>query len=231
MTATSGLTRQSRPINRRQLLAFGAAFTALPIFRSLPLARAAAGHELRFRVLRHGSPVGEHRVAFRKVGDGLAVDTHVDIVVKILFFTAFYLKHDAQEIWQAGRLVSVASATDKDGTRLEVTGKAVPNGFRIVGARGPFLAAADLLSTNSLWDCRIVGESRLIDVHYGGEVGMAARLLGHEQVRTPWGSVRASRYQIITPLYAGSVFYDGDNRWVKALVELRGETLEYVLTT
>lgn len=213
------------------MLALGAAVTAMPIFRPFPLARAAAGRDLRFRVLRHGSPVGEHRVAFRREGDRLVVDTHVDIAVKILFFTAFYLKHDAQEIWQSGRLVSVTSATDNDGTRLEVSGNAVHNGFRIVGVRGPFLAAADLLTTNSLWDSRIVRESKLIDVQHGGEVGMAAKPLGNEQVETPRGIVHASRHQMITPHYAGSVFYDGDNAWVKALVELKGETLEYVLAT
>ena len=47
----------------------------------------------------------------------------------------------------------------------------------------------------------------------------------------PRGPVRASRYQMITPHYAGSVFYDGDQRWVKALIELKGQTIEYALAT
>ena len=34
---------------------------------------------------------------------------------------------------------------------------------------------------------------------------------------------------MITPHYAGSVFYDGGGRWVKALVEVKGETIEYAL--
>jgi hypothetical protein len=66
---------------------------------------------------------------------------------------------------------------------------------------------------------------------YGGEVGLAAKLLGEEQVDTPQGPVRASRYQIITPHYAGSVFYDRDQRWVKGLIELKGQTIEYALAT
>lgn len=74
-------------------------------------------------------------------------------------------------------------------------------------------------------------EHRLIDVQYGGEVGLVARPFGEEQVATPQGWVRASRYQIITPHYAGSVFYDGAGRWVKALIEMKGETIEYALAT
>ena len=194
-------------------------------------ADAAARRDLRFRALWRGSSIGEHRVAFGTDGDRLVVDTPIDIAVRVLFFTVFRLTHDAQEIWQSGRLVSVTSTTDRDGTRLQVSGNAVADGFRIVGEDGPFLAAADLLTTNALWDSRIVHEQRLIDVQYGGEIGLVAKLLGEEQVATPQGPVRASRYQMITPHYAGSVFYDGDQRWVKALIELKGQTIEYALAT
>ena len=72
-------------------------------------------------------------------------------------------------------------------------------------------------------------ERRLIDVQYGGEIGLVARPFGEEQVATPQGQVRASRYHIITPHYAGSVFYDRDQSWVKALIELKGQTIEYAL--
>jgi Domain of unknown function (DUF6134) len=213
------------------MLGLAATAAAMPLLRPLPSVRtyAAAPRDLRFRALWQGSAIGEHRVAFGTDGDRLTVDTHINIAVRALFFTVFRLKHDAQEIWQSARLVSVTSTTDRDGTRLQVSGNAVEDGFRIVGEDGPFLAAADLLTTNALWDSRIVHEQRLIDVQYGGEVGLAAKLLGDEQVDTPQGQVRASRYQMITPHYAGSVFYDRDQRWVKGLIELKGQTIEYAL--
>jgi hypothetical protein len=179
--------------------------------------------------LRHGSPIGEHRVTFRLDGDRLTVETHVDVAVKVLFFTAFRFKHDAEEIWRSGRLVSVKSTTDDNGTFLKVSGDAVEDGFRIVGEDGPFLASAHLLTTNTLWDSRILRENRLIDVQHGGEIGLVTKRLGDERVDTPQGPVRASRHQMITPYFAGSVFYDSDGRWVKALIELRGESIEYAL--
>lgn len=220
-------------MSRRRLLGLAATAAAIPPLRPLPAVRAyaAAQRDSRFRALWRGSAIGEHRVAFRTDGDRLVVDTHIDIAVRVLFFTVFRLKHDAQEIWQSGRLVSVTSTTDRDGTRLQVSGNAAADGFRIVGENGPFLAAADLLTTNALWDSRIVHEQRLIDVQYGGEIGLVAKLLGDEQVATPQGPVRASRYQMITPHYAGSVFYDEDQRWVKALIEMKGQTIEYALAT
>lgn len=221
--------RRRDGISRRQMIIRGVAAGMMPLLGGAPVAYAAARSELRFRALWRGSSIGEHRVAFRSDGSRLTVETHIDITARFLVFDVFHLKHDAQEVWQSGRLVSVTSRTVHDGARMAVSGAAVEGGFRIVGDDGPFLAAADLLTSNSLWDRRIVRESRLIDVQHGGEVGLVARPQGDEQVVTPRGRIDAKRYQLITPYYAGSVFYDADGQWVKALVELKGETLEYAL--
>ena len=95
--------------------------------------------------------------------------------------------------------------------------------------RRPSVAPGHLLTSNTLWDRRIVGEDRLIDVQRGGEIGCVTTPLGDEPVDTPQGPVRASRYQMLTPYLAGSVFYDTGGRWVKALLELKGERIEYAL--
>ena len=220
-------------MNRRRLLGLAAAAAATPLFgpfRPVP-ARAAAFRDVHFRALHRGSQVGQHSVAFRADGDRLFVTTHIDITVKVLFFTAFDFRHDAEEVWQSGRLASVKSTTNDNGTSLQVAGTAAADGFRIIGEDGPFLASAKLLTSDTLWDSQLVRESRLIDVQHGGEVGLVAKLLGEEPVETPHGQVRARRYQIITPHYAGSLFYDDDGRWVKGLIEQQGEILEYALTT
>jgi hypothetical protein len=211
------------------VLAQGAAIGLAPLFGPFPFACAESHCDLRFSAMWQGSSIGEHRVAFRIDGDCLTVETHIDMTARFLFFTVFRLKHDAREVWQSGRLVSVTSRTEHDDVHMEISGRAAQDGFRIVGQDGPFLANANLLTSNSLWNNRIVGETRLIDVQHGGEVGLIARPLGSELVATPQGSVPASRYQMITPYYAGSTFYDADQRWVKALVEMKGETIEYVL--
>jgi hypothetical protein len=207
-----------------------AAARLLTPFRPFP-ARAEPSRDIHFRAMHRGSPSGEHNIAFRLDGDRLLVTTHIELAVKVLFFTAFRYMHDAEEVWQAGRLVSVKSTTNDNGTRLQVSGFAAGDGFRLLGEDGPFLASAQLLTSNTLWDYRLVRESRLIDVQHGNEVGLVAKLLGEEEVATPQGPVRANRYQIITPHYAGSLFYDGDGRWVKGLIEQQGEILEYALAT
>jgi len=215
-------------LNRRTLLGLA----AMPWLGSRRPALAQTGaipDDLRFVAKHRGTPAGEHRVSFRRDRDRLLVTTHISITVKVLIFTAFRFEHDAEEVWHDGRLVSVRSTTDDDGTRLMVSGDAVADGFRIIGEDGPYLAPAKLLTSNTLWDSRLIRETRLIDVQHGGEVGLVVKPLGLGMVDTPHGQVPASRYQIITPNYAGSVYFDGDGRWVKGLIERQGETLEFVL--
>ncbi len=180
--------------------------------------------------MRNGSPIGTHTVSFRQDGERLVVTTRIDITVKLLVFTAFYLKHEAEEVWQNGRLVSVRSTTDDNGTRMQVSGAAVQGGFRIIGEEGPFLAPAQLLTSNMLWDTRMLSVDRLIDVQYGGVIGLAVKPLGAAQVDTPQGQVRTNRHHLITPHYTGTLFHDSSGRWVKALIEAKGEIIEYALT-
>ena len=165
-----GRPRRPPAFDRRRLLLAGAA-AALP-FAAGPFAAASLG-DVKFHASWDGKPVGEHRITFRTDGDRMTVDTHVDIALKVMVFKVFRLERDAREVWRAGRLVSLTSETELDGEFRLVSGDAVENGFRIVGADGPYLAAPNLLTTNSLWDSRIVREATLIDVQHGGEVGLA----------------------------------------------------------
>ena len=190
---------------------------------------AAAPQDVSFQALRNGARIGVHTVSFRQDGERLVVTTHINIAVKVLLFTAFYLKHDAQEVWQGGRLMAVKTTTDDNGAKFQVSGSAVEGGFRITSEEGPFLASPQLLTSNMLWDTRLLRAQRLIDVQHGGVIGLAVKALGSAMVDTPRGAVRAERHHIITPHYAGTLFHDSSGSWVKALIEAKGEVVEYAL--
>jgi len=216
---------------RRTLRLLGAVTLGSVLGLPLPARAAAAPRNLRFRALRKGTPIGVHAVDFRQDGERLVVTTRIDIAVKVLMFTAYYLRHEAEETWQAGRLLAVSSTTDDNGTRLQVSGSAVEGGFRVIGEDGPFLAPAHLLTSNMLWDTRMLREVQLIDVQYGGVIGLAVKPLGQALVDTPRGQVLANSHHLITPHYTGTLFHDESGRWVKGLIEAKGEIIEYALET
>jgi hypothetical protein len=223
--------RQPASCARRSTLRLLAGVTLSPLLAPFGARAAAAPANLNFRALRDGLPIGVHTVSFRHDGERLVVTTRIDILVKVLLFTAFSFKHEAEEVWQAGRLVVVRSTTNDNGTRMQVSGAAVSGGFRIIGEEGPYLAPGELLTSNMLWDTRMLRADRLIDVQHGGVIGLAVKPLGAASVETPQGQVRANRHRLITPHYTGTLFHDASGQWVKALIEAKGEIIEYALTS
>lgn len=78
----------------------------------------------RFLVLRHGSVIGEHVFGFSRRGPGeggdFVVEVAIDIAVEMLGLTLFRFTHRAEEVWRDGRLQSLVTATDDDGTLWRV---------------------------------------------------------------------------------------------------------------
>ena len=65
--AAGGSSGSARHVTRRRLLRLASAAAAIPLPGPLRSVRAStvAHRDLGFRVMRHGSPIGEHRVTFR----------------------------------------------------------------------------------------------------------------------------------------------------------------------
>ena len=168
---------------------------------------------------------------FRKetiVGE-MRVDTDIDLSVKVAFLSVFAFRHRSQEIWRAGRLMSLNSETVEHGETLHVEGAAMPQGFRVVSKAGPVIASAATLTSNSLWTPAMLEQATVVDAQRGGIIGVSARKFGDEQVAIAGGQVRATRYTLITPYFAGSTWYDKSNLWVRGEFERDGSKVQYEL--
>jgi len=218
-------------LSRRAFGALGLGAGAL-LAGLAPAARAQDGlpPDIVFSVVRNGTAIGTHRVLFRPAGERMMVQTRIDLAVKVAFITAFRFNHQADELWDDARVLSLKSQTNDNGEKLEVAGSAVANGFKVVGPDGPFVTRPNLFTSNALWHPEIVAQRSLINAQHGGEVGLTVRALGNEAVTVPWGQVTAARHHVITPHLAGDIWHDASGRWVKAIIDLKGETIHYVLT-
>jgi Domain of unknown function (DUF6134) len=222
-----------RLIGRRTLLASifaGAAAGVLPrsgrAATSVVLPSAAANR--RFSVLYKGDRIGAHTVSY--AADGQArVTTEIDLLVKALFFTVFAFSHHSEETWRDGRLLSLSSKTVEHGETLHVTGAATPLGFRVVSKAGPFLAASNALTSNSLWTPAVLEQDTVIDAQHGGVIGVSVRKLADEQITVAGRQAATSRYRFITPYLAGSIWYDEAGLWVHGEFERDGAQIQYQL--
>ena len=183
----------------------------------------------RFSVLYKGDRVGRHLVWSAPAGEGIRVTTEVELTVKRWFLTLFSYRHRSEEVWHDGRLRTLHSETTEDGVTFRVDGTAMPSGFRVVGHAEPFIVAATTLTSNGLWNHAILQEETIIDAQYGGVIGLSVRRLADEALVIAGRSVAATRFRLITPNVAGTVWYDGRRHWVSGELERSGATLQYRL--
>lgn len=112
---------------------------ALPLLALPLLARPAraAPAAIRFRILRQGSQIGTHRVAFSEADGELTAQTDVDIAVRLLGVTVFRLTHRFTEIWAGDRLRLATSRHDRNGTVTEMVARAAEGAILVQGPKGP----------------------------------------------------------------------------------------------
>ena len=178
-----------------------------------------------FEILRGGTPIGRHTIDFRRDGADLHVDIAIDIAVELMFITVFRYTHRNHEIWRDGRLVSIETRTDDDGTAYRVSGRATNSGFRVTGSAGNFLAPADIVPT-SYWSPRTPGQTALLDTQRGRIVAVAITPGGTERLATPTGPVEAKRFAVDGDLRL-SLWYTPAGEWAKIAFEARGDRVEY----
>lgn len=211
----------------------GAAASALPRFACAATAIVVppSTPNRRFSVFYAGETIGAHRITYSAATGETRISIKIDLVVKALFFTLFSYSHRSEEIWRAGRLMSLSSRTVENGETFDVSGAATPLGFRVVSKSGPFIASATTLTSNSLWTPAVLEQTTVVDAQHGGVIGVSARRIGDEQIEIGGSPVRATRHSFITPYLAGSIWYDEENLWVRGDFERDGSKILYRLDT
>lgn len=227
-------TSQRKSLSRRAVLMAGCAGLAAHLLpRSASAVTAIvlplAGDERRFSVFYKGSRIGAHTILYSSVTGETQVSTRINLLVKAAFFTVFRFGHSSTEIWRDGQLMSLRSETLEHGETLHVDGVATPQGFRVVSKGGPFIAPAATLTSNSLWTPAVLEQTTLVDAQYGGIIGVSARKFADEQIAIAGRQIAVTRYTLITPYLAGSIWYDERNLWVRGEFERDGSHIQYQL--
>jgi hypothetical protein len=55
----------------------------------------ACAETMRFAITRNGDPIGTHSIQINRAGSEISVSIATDLVVKVLFVTAYRLQHSA----------------------------------------------------------------------------------------------------------------------------------------
>lgn len=227
-------TPSRKPFSRRAVLMAGCAGAASHLFSraacaATPIVLPVASDQRHFSVFYKGSRIGAHTILYSSETGETRVSTSIHLLVKAAFFTMFRFSHTSTETWRDGQLMSLTSETLEHGETLRVDGIATPQGFRVVSKGGPFIAPSATLTSNSLWTPAVLEQTTLVDAQYGGIIGVSARKFADEQIIIADRQIAVTRYTLITPYLAGSIWYDEKNLWVRGEFERNGSHIQYQL--
>ena len=181
---------------------------------------------LAFTVLRDGSPLGTHRLAFTREGGRLTVDIEIRFEVKLAFITLFRYAHDARETWENGRLVAFDSRTNDDGTPFQVRARATPAGLAVESTGGNYTASLDTVPS-SYWHMDMIRHTRVLDSQSGRMIDLVATPIGGGEVPVG-GLIVPARLFRLSGEISGELGYGAQDEWVRLSFGARGSKIEYV---
>lgn len=229
--------RSAISLDRRQFttgLLGLAASAAVPVAKPLAAAPLTAPDRpiaRKFKVFWKGDAIGTH--AFSIVPSGRPGDwdviVDIDFLIDLGWFGEITYRHTSRETWRGGRLASLEGRTDDDGDVSNVTGAAAGDYFRMQGPNGAFETPGNVLTSNSAWSEQVCRERQIIDATAGTLVGLVASLDGIGYAFALGQQHPARIYQLISPIVAGSFWYDDAGIWIKGLLQRRGQEIEYIL--
>jgi hypothetical protein len=202
-------------IGRRLALVAAAALPATRAAASLPIPPT---RQLGFRVLRKGSAIGQHVLAFEGSGSRLTVRISVELAVGFGPITLYRYRHRAVEQWEADRVVSFEAETNDDGTVSTTVMRR--EGDRLVvdsNRAGRYIAPAGALPATH-WNRRML-DGPFINTQTGAVMRPGVAREGVEPL--PWAPQRRATRFVLSGDVDLETWYDETPRWMG--LRFRGE--------
>jgi hypothetical protein len=216
---------ERRRMNRRLfLLSSGVSALARPALAA-PLPVPPSGR-IGFRVLRNGTPIGEHHLVFTQNGGTLRVDLHVALLVRLAGISFFRYTAQATEIWSDGVFQSVDSQVNDNGNHLQVQAERVANGYAIKGTHVPRYIGHPNTLPLTYWNKAML-YGTILNIQTAHSYPAIVRSPGWNRLPTAdGGTVVAQRFNVTGKLHL-SVWYDQYEQWSGLAFHIDGyETYE-----
>ena len=192
-------------IARRTMLAGMAAGVAVPVQAAVPT------EDLAFRVMRNGSEIGRHTVAFERTGGDLTVRIAVDIRVGFGPVTLYRYALRATEHWRDGVLMAAEGDTNDDGSKDFLRLSRQDMALVVEGSAAPrFTAPAECLCA-SHWN-RAELAAPMVNIQNGELLRFTVTSAGQERVDVGGQTVMAEHH-VLDGKNRLDIWYDDRGAW------------------
>jgi hypothetical protein len=181
-------------------------------------AGAADSERRDFNILVDGKRAGAYHLTITHADDGTdTVSAQAHVRVSHLVYTYTYA-YQGTEVWKAGRLASLNSSTDDDGTRFQVS--AVADGANLrVTVNGQEHATRGDVWTTTYWrlpDAKFRNRGvPLLDADTGRDINATLQCIGAEAIQVVGQAVNCVHYRVRGGGVAVDAWYDAQERLVR----------------
>jgi len=225
MSCSNTLFRAARATYLGLILA-----AALPIGAFAGIEGVPQDGALTFTVLRDGSAIGEHKIAFSRSGDDLKVDINTDIKVTLplIGIAVYRFEHEGHEIWRNGHLAALNSKTYDDGTDHVVDAAATGDALAVKSDIVDQTSAATIIPA-SLWNPALMQQTVLLNTLDGHEMAVQIENVGLESVAVKGAEKQANHIRVSGGLER-DLWYTPEGSLVRVRFAAKdGSQIEYVL--
>jgi len=180
-----------------------------------------------FTAYRNGSRLGFHQIDISGSNGRLVVDIEIAFDVKLAFIPLYRYRHRNREVWEEGKLVSLDTETDDNGTAFNVKAAREGGRLRVDGSEGPLDLPGDT-PTTSYWNEDVIERGEWIDTQSGRLARSAVTKKPSEPILADGRTLDATRYDLDGDITCSLWYANG--RWSRLLfVGEDGSEIEYTI--
>jgi hypothetical protein len=200
---------EAQVIGRRAVLLAGAGIAASPAAAAL---RVPPDGALAFRLIRHGSDIGRHTLAFQPHGDTLTVRIAVDALVSLLSIPIVRYTHRAVETWQGDTLISLTGQTNKNGQQEWINARRTDEGMVVLGSKTARYIAPPGAIGSSYWNKQMLS-GPMISMEDGVLLHPKVAQAQPEAIPLASGTTIPAAHYKLTGSFNVDVWYDRTDTW------------------
>ena len=164
---------------------------------------------LEFDIVRNGEAIGTHTYRFDCSGDRTEVRIKTDINFRLFFIPVYRFEHESKEIWQDGKLNSLESNTNENGTPVKLLVHRDEDSLMVYGEDGNLHVDREIIPA-SLWNRLVLDRSQTLTTISGNVKKFEVEYVGETELEVRGQKVMTQHFRL-TGEFERELWYDKDD--------------------
>ena len=183
---------------------------------------------LAFDIVRNGEAIGTHTYHFDRSDDRTEVRIKTDINFRLFFIPVYRFEHQSTEVWQDGKLASLESSTNENGTPVKLQVHRDEDSLMVYGEDGNLHVDREIIPA-SLWNRLVLDRSQTLTTISGNVKKFEVEYVGEKELEVRGKKITTQHFRL-TGEFERELWYDKDDVLVGVrFVASDGSTVAYVL--